>query len=201
MTTKDAMLDSGELSIHSRRDYYVTCERLVESLGKNRLLTDIRPEDFEKLGTTWAVAWGPVRLGNEINRTRVVFNYAYRNGLIDRPMRYGEGFRRPSRKVLLLARAEKGTQMFEAKELSQMLEAARQPMKAMLLLGINAGLGNNDVSRLLPSSIPRRLRIWDVFTDSPRSHLSLRSPTTKGKRARRVPLWSDVDNLADLAAA
>jgi len=35
---------------------------------------------------------------------------------------------------------------------------------------------------------------------SPRPHLSLRVTTTKGKRARRVPLWWDFGRLADVAA-
>jgi integrase len=121
---------------------------LVNVFAKGRLLTEIQPEDFERLRAKWAAKWGPVRLGNEINRVRIVFNYAYKNGLIDRPMRYGEGFRRPSKKTLRLARAEKGPKMFEADELRRIIEAATQPMKAMLMLAINAGMGNSDVGQL-----------------------------------------------------
>jgi integrase len=45
-----------------------------------------------------------------------------------------------------------------------------------------------------------QLRLDDVVLDSPRPHLSLRASTTKGKRARRGPLWWDSDTLADVAA-
>jgi hypothetical protein len=45
-----------------------------------------------------------------------------------------------------------------------------------------------------------QLRLDDVVLDSPRPHLSLRAPTTKGKWARRVPLWWDSGTLADVAA-
>ena len=49
MTTKDAMVASGELSVHSRRDYYRVCETLVSVFAKGRLLTEIQPQDFERL--------------------------------------------------------------------------------------------------------------------------------------------------------
>jgi integrase/recombinase XerD len=45
-----------------------------------------------------------------------------------------------------------------------------------------------------------QLCLADVVLDSPRPHLSLRASTTKGKRARRVPLWWDSGTLADVAA-
>ena len=44
-----------------------------------------------------------------------------------------------------------------------------------------------------------QLCLDDVVIDSPRPQLSLRTPTTKGKRARRVPLWWDSGTLADVA--
>jgi integrase len=43
--------------------------------------------------------------------------------------------------------------MFEADELCRMIENARQPLTTMLLLGINAGLGNADIARLPLSAL------------------------------------------------
>jgi hypothetical protein len=141
MTTKKVLLDSNELSIHTWSSYHHVCEELVEMFGRDRLLTDLLPEDFERLRAKWASKWGVVRLGCEINRARVVFNYAFKNGLIEKPMRFGEGFKRPSRKTLRLARADQGSKMFEAKELRRMIKEAAQPLKAMLLLAINVAPG------------------------------------------------------------
>ena len=45
-----------------------------------------------------------------------------------------------------------------------------------------------------------QLCLGDVVIDSPRPHLALRATTTKGKRARRVPLWWDSGTLADVTA-
>jgi site-specific recombinase XerC len=44
-----------------------------------------------------------------------------------------------------------------------------------------------------------QLCLDDVVLDSPRPDLALRAATTKGKRARRVPLWCDSVTLADVA--
>lgn len=112
LATKKVMRDAGELSVHSWADYARVCNRLVKAFGKGRQVADLRPEDFERLRTKMAASYGPVRLGNEINRTRVVFNYAFKNGLIDKPMVYGEGFRRPSRKTLRSTVLSKGPRCF-----------------------------------------------------------------------------------------
>jgi len=85
-----------------------------------------------------------VALGNEINRVRILFKYAYDAGLIDHPIRYGASFKRPSRKVIRIARAKAGPRMFEANELRAILDAAPMSLKAMVFLGVNCGYGNAD---------------------------------------------------------
>jgi hypothetical protein len=93
-------LQSGELSPRSFADYAAVCKRLIKAFGKTRLVADIWPDDFERMRATMADAWGPVRLGNEINRVRIVFSYAIKSGVMERPMCYGEGFKRPLKKVV-----------------------------------------------------------------------------------------------------
>jgi integrase len=178
LTTKRHLVDTHELSIYSFNDYHRVCAELIEHFGRDRLLTDLLPEDWETLRVKWAKTWGPVRLGNEINRARVVMNYAYKNGLLDKPMRYGEGFKRPSKKTLRQARAEKGPRMFDAQELRRVISAARQPLKTMILLGINSGLGNTDVA-LLPM---KALNLDNGWLDYPRP---------KTGTLRRCPLWPE----------
>ena len=134
LTTKKRLLENGELSPHTWKAYHDVCAELVETFGRDRLLTDLLPEDFEKLRARWAAKWGAERLATEINRARTVFNFAWKNGMVSAPMRSGEGFKRPSKKVLRLNKAEKGPMMFEADELRRMINKAAQPMKSMLLL-------------------------------------------------------------------
>ena len=49
-----------------------------------------------------------VALGNEIQRVRMVFKYAFDAGLIHKPVRYGPTFKRPSKRVLRKARRREG---------------------------------------------------------------------------------------------
>jgi integrase len=148
LTSKKRLVECGELSIHSYRDYEATCKLLVKSFGKSKPVAHLRPDDFERLRAKFTKRWGPVRLGNEVNRVRSVFKYAPANGLIDKPVVFGEMFKRPSKKTLKLHRKAQGPKMFSAEEIRRMLDAAGQPLKAMILLGVNAGYGNNDVGTL-----------------------------------------------------
>jgi integrase len=178
MTAKKMLLDSGELAPRSWQDYYQTCERLVKELGKERLVDDLAADDFEQLRASLATTRGPVALGNEIQRCRVVFKYAFDAGLIDRPVRYGPHFKRPSKKTLRKARAARGARMFEAEELRRMIAAAGQPMKAMLLLAANCGFGNTDVATLPLSALDLEAG-W------------VRYPRPKTGVERRAPLWPE----------
>jgi integrase len=178
LTSKESLLKAGEIVQATFTDYHRTCARIVGAFGKDRLVSDLAVDDFEMLRGEMAEAWGPVRLGNEIQRIRVVFNYAYQNGLIDSPIRYGQGFKRPSRKTLRIERAKKGPRLFEAEEIRRMLDAATAPLKAMILLGVNCGFGNSDCANL-PLS---RLDLDGGFHNYAR-------PKTGMKR--RCPLWPE----------
>jgi hypothetical protein len=103
----------------------------LKAFGKKRLVADLRPDDFERMRATMTKSWGPNRVGNEVNRIRIVFHYGTKSGLIDKTPIYGEGFKRPSKKTLRKHRAEQGPKMFEADEIRRMIAAARQPLKAV----------------------------------------------------------------------
>jgi len=119
-----------------------------------------------------------VTLGNFIQRVRVVFKHAADNDLISRPVRYGQGFKRPSKKTLRLERASKGHNLFTRADLQRILNAASVPLRAMILLGINCGLGNADCCRLPGQA----LDLDRGFLDYPR---------TKTGMDRRCPLWPE----------
>src|SRR5262245_15299954 len=46
LNAKQALVETGELSQRSWLDYKDTADELVEHLGKRRLVTDLRPDDF-----------------------------------------------------------------------------------------------------------------------------------------------------------
>ena len=53
-----------------------------------------------------------------------MFNYAYKQGLIDRPIVFGDGFKKPSQRVLRRERQKKGHKMFTAKQIRAMIRKA-----------------------------------------------------------------------------
>ena len=162
LTVKRHLLDTRELSHRTFKDYYATCARLVKVFGRNRLVVDLTAGDFEGLRADLGKTWGPVAVNNEIGRVCVVFKYGYDAGLIDRRVRFGPGFRRPSRRALRQARADKAPRLFEAADLRQVIDTAGVPLKAVVLLGINCGLGNSDCAKL-------RFRNLDLKRGRPRS--------------------------------
>jgi hypothetical protein len=105
---KKALLDAGEISPRTWGEYKETCDLIVSSFGKSRLVADLGPDDFAALRKKMAKRWGPTRVGNVIQRARGVFKFAADNDLIGRAVRYGQGFHRPSAKVLRLHRAKQG---------------------------------------------------------------------------------------------
>ncbi len=188
LRAKQDLQESGEITARTWRDYKRVTDRIVAAFGKHRLLTDLRPDDFEGLRKSIAKRWGPVALGNEIQRVRTIFKYAYDAGMVAAPIRFGPSFKRPTKKVLRRARAARGLRMFEAEELQRILAAAKQPLKAMILLGINCGFGNADCGMLPLAAV-----------DLERSMVTY--PRPKTGIDRRCPLWPEtVEALREATA-
>ena len=132
--------------------------------------------------------WGPVRLGNEIQRIRSVFKFGFEAGHIERPVRFGPMFKKPARKVIRKARAARGPRMIEAADLRKLIAAAGVPLKAMILLALNGGLGNSDIGNLPLSAIDLE-RGWIDY------------PRPKTGIERRFPLWADTAKALKAAIA
>jgi integrase len=188
---KRALLDAAELSSRAWAEYKEATDLLVKHLGKARLVVDLDATDFAALRGKLAKRWGPVRLGNVIQRIRSVFKHALDAGLIGRPVCFGPGFVRPSKKVLRRHRAGQGPKLFTAVEVRALAEGALvvgaegpelvQPgpqVKAMILLGINAGFGPADCAKLPLSA----LNLESGWIDYPRPKTGI---------PRRCPLWPE----------
>jgi integrase len=174
---KDAVA-AGELSPRTWADYRSIMDAMVEGFGKSRAVADLGPQDFAALKNKLAKKNGPTRMGVIVQVIRCAFKYAYDVGTLDRPMRFGPSFKQPSMKTIRLHKAKQGLKLFSREEIHRMLDAAGVHLKAMILLGVNAGFGNADVGRL------------------PRSALDLESgwvhfPRPKTGIDRRCPLWPE----------
>ena len=178
LTGKQHLCDAGEITKRTFDDYHKTGERLLEVFGRDRLVADLAAYDFEQLRCHLAKTRKAVALGNEIQRVRMVFKYGYDAGLIDKPIRYGPTFKRPSKRVLRKARAVRGPKMLEANEIRSLIEVAGTQMKAMILLAVNAGFGNHDCA-ILP------IKVVDFKARC------VKFPRPKTGIERRCPLWPE----------
>ena len=203
-------MEAGELSPASFDDYHRTCDLLTQHFGRHRRVDDLRPDDFQRFRSKLSERLGVVSLKNEINRCRVVFKYAADNRLIDRPVHFGQSFKRPSAKAIRKVRNEAGPRMYEADELRRVLggcdggevltsneETGKSDivglkvdpvLKAMVLLGINCGFGNTDCASLPQSGV-------DVETGW------INFPRPKTEIQRRIPLWPETVESLKVAVA
>ncbi len=178
LNAKDSRVASGELSARTRAEYKEATDIVIKAFGKRRRVADLRPEDFADLRKRMAQRWGPLRLSNMIQTVRSIFKFALDSDLIDRPVRFGPSFKKPTKKVLRLHRAAKGVKLFTADEVHRLLGAASTQMRAMILLGINCGFGNMDCGRLPIAA----LDLDAGWLDFPRPKTGI---------PRRCPLWPE----------
>jgi integrase len=119
-----------------------------------------------------------------------VFGFAFKDGLVDHPVKFGASFAKPSRKMIRQAKNAAGSRMIEADVLRKIIDAVSGQMKAMILLGLNCGFGQNDAANLplgaldleggwvnFPrpkTAIDRRCPLWPETTAALREAISVR---------------------------
>ncbi len=178
LLTKQQSLDAGELSPLTWSQYKRIADELVDHLGKHRLVSDVAPDEFGKLREKFSKKWGPHLLKKAVQYVRSIFKHAYDAGLIDRPMRFGPAFKRPTIKVMRLHRAKGGAKLFSREEILAMLGKAKGQLRAMILLGVNCGFGNSDCGKLPLSA----LDLDDGWVTFPRRKTGI---------SRRAKLWPE----------
>ena len=180
LNAKQASVASGELSDRTFQSYYEACGEICNHFGQQRLANDCNPEDFTSFRVKVAKTRGVHGISKMVTQTRTLFKFAFDHGLIDRPVVFGASFTRATAKSVRLHRArqqnENGLKMLEAAEIRTLLDAASPPMKSMILLGANAGLGNTDLANLPQSAIQGD---WLLY------------PRQKTGVDRRIPLWPE----------
>lgn len=182
LTFKRERLMEGRIGERTFYEAYRACERVYEAFGKSRVVSDLGPDDFGQLRKRLTKTLGPVALGNEISRIRAIFKWAADEGKIDRVPRYGQSFSKPSapdlRRVRAAKQVEHGKRMFSAAELRKIIDAAPQPLRAMILLACNGGFGQTDCSEVPQSALDLEGG-WLEF------------PRPKTGVHRRIPLWPE----------
>lgn len=179
LTAKKQAYDAGELSPRTFRDYQRCARDLVKHFGKHRDAAALRPADFAGYRAVLAARYSPDPLGREVQMVRTLFKWAFDSESLAAMPRFGPDFKRPSKKAIRKNRQVRPAKMFTAAEIRRLIDAARSlPMKAMILLGVNAGLGNTDVSELRQ----QHLDLAGGWLNYPRRKTGV---------PRRVPLWAE----------
>src|SRR5262249_37701855 len=131
-----------------------------------------------------------------------LFKYGFDAGYLDRPVRFGPGFAKPTKARMRLHRAASEKKLFTREKIRAMLDGAlvvgengpelvraSTQMKAMILLGINGGLGNRDCGMLPVAAL-----------DLDGGWLHYARPKTGIDR--KIPLWPEtVQALRDVLGA
>lgn len=191
LRVKDTLKDDGELSPRTFYGYYHCCEMLLKVLGKNRVVTDLDTEDFEKIRATAMKGLGMEARSNVVRLVRAVFNFGYNEGLIERPVRFGSAFKSPSAKSRLKDKtAKKAERILTAEQVRALIDGASVHFRAMILLGVNCGFGNHDLGTLTFSAldldggwhnharpktgVPRRAKLWPETVTAIRAAIAAR---------------------------
>ena len=182
---------NGEISRRVLDDYKRDGRRLLDCLGRHRVADCLGLADFSRLRMAAFAADGKAAgkqrnattVSNIIVRQRTIFRWGFEARLLTHPPHYGRAFSVPSARMRRQALRANGPRDLAAEEIRQLLNAAAQAahgqllnLRAMILLGINCGLGNTDCAELRPS------HICDGFLDFPRP---------KTEAPRRAALWPE----------
>jgi site-specific recombinase XerD len=180
-------VDAGEITPRWFEDCLQTVRHFTTFVGPIRLVSDLHPEDFHEYrqrlisyGLGGKKGFGAYALERSITVVRAMFRYAHDVDVIERPMKYGKVFDRPSasmkRRSLRSEELENGKRLFTASEICSMLDAADMPLRAMILLGVNGGFGNTDCACLPIKAVDLKQGIIEF--DRPKTSIE-----------RVVPLW------------
>lgn len=176
LSAKDRKRENGDIEAATFVEYHRDCELFVTFFGKGRSVSSITRDDLARYREYLSRGANATTLSNRVGNARSISKFAHDKELIDKPVRFGDEFKRPERRVIRRAKAKSGRTHFLAAEIRQIIAGSSPDQRAMIVLGINCGIGNKDVGNLPSSSIGLE-RGW---LDYPRS--------TTGVE-RRCPLW------------
>jgi len=187
MESRQRRVDSGELSQRTFDDYHQIVKLIADHFGRLTPVEHLTPADFGAFRAALAKGVNLKTLEGRIACIRAVFNYADKNGFIERSLSkiWGTEFAKPSRTALTKL-SNQTERLFTAAEIRKLFYAAKPQMKAMILLGVNGGIGPTDMALV---------RVADVKD----GWLTL--ARNKTGKPRRVPLWPETLLAIEAASA
>lgn len=163
-------------------EYAKAVQDFSDMVGADLRLSDLTPLDFAKARVAWAKRFGPDRLKKFVGTIRSMFAWARKPPFRLPEPDYGDEFNPPRKVEFRLDRKRHrethGSRDFTPVEIGRLLGCAAPSPRAMILLALNAGLGNMDVAKL-PLSV---VDLDDGWVDYARGKTGI---------DRRFPLWPE----------
>jgi integrase len=175
LTYQQGRAKAGEITLRSFADSKGAVDAFIHRVGLDLAVADLVPDHFTAHRARLRERLGAHAMSRTITLVRQMFKWAYAADLIDRPMKFGPGFDKPSAKEMRKGRRKL---LYTPEEVRSLINAAGTPLKAMILLGANCGFGNADVGALPESAV-----------DLDGGTIDYRR--TKTGFARRCPLWPE----------
>lgn len=165
---------AGDLSAVSFADYVVVGKQVVEHLGRGTDPEQLRPQDFASFRFAMMEKYSLSRWSKIVAVARSMFKWAFESEVIDRMPRFGPDFSVAGKKAKQLQKNSQPAKVLTAAEIRKLMATADAMWKAILVLSINAALGNSDIARLKLSDVggqwldfprgktgvPRRIWLW-----------------------------------------
>lgn len=177
VASRKADRDAGDIGHETYLDATNLCNRLRECIASNTPYDKLNVVDWERVNRRFA-KYSPAVRRNMVTRTNSFVKWA--NARTGAKVETQPGLSLPKLKSVRRHKREAGPQSLTREQILAILDvAAKSPeFRAMVLLGINCGMGNTDVARL-PAKV---IRLDDGWIDYPR-------PKTEADR--RAPLWPE----------
>lgn len=177
IASKEAKLEAGNLSQRTFDELKDTCKLVMSVIPAALEAKLLVPAHFTKLlEAINKRCKSPNTRGKFVGIVKSIFKHAYEAGIIDRPANMGSEFKKPPALACRQWENQKGDQSFTAAEIKSLLKHASVNMRAMILLGLQAGFSNSDLAELPRAAIKGDWIEW---------------PRTKTATKRRVPLWAE----------
>lgn len=206
ITAKRLLAEAGDISRRQLEDYRRDGKRLLDCLGRSRPADSLRGDDFARLRAAAFVGTGKAAgtkrnattAANIIIRQRSIFGWGYEVArLLSHPPGYAGAFSVPAARLRRRALTANGPRDLKAVEIVALLDGAKAAaygqltnLRAMILLGINCGLGNTDCAEVrlghvdldegvltfdrVKTGAPRRARLWPETVAAVRAALARR---------------------------
>ena len=174
----------GSIAPQTYEDYKRSASKLADTLGRNTPVGELSPICFDRLIDIVSSSWGPTRIAKFVSHTKSIFVWAEKAEVINRKPNFGPDFMQPPYRARREARRHQ--EIYTKQEVRKLLGRADVAMTAMILLGLNGAMGNEDIAAFEFDHYNRKRKVIDY-------------PRPKTGIERSIPLWPETVKAIDRA--